>query len=154
MRNKINFLSTRPWLWKGTREDIKSPGRACLIAPLFALAPPLAFILCIGAYRLIVLGNLELGNNQGWLTLLFGGGMTLAISYGVTILVGLPWFLALSWIGWGGLLPVISASVFPLFYIWSDSMVRGRQAPIGFYLFFLVCGLLPATIFWKIIRKP
>lgn len=153
MQNKMKFIRTRPWLWKGTWADFHSPELACLVAPLYALAPPLALALCIWAYRLVTTGNLDLGNEFGLAVLLYGG-MILAISYGVTIIVGLPWFLALSRVGWAGLIPVASGSIFPLFYIWAASRTKGSPAPLVMYLFFFVCGLLPATMFWKIIRKP
>jgi len=141
-------MKGRTWLWKGTRNDVRRPILACAIAPLFALVPSVPiFILALNR------GALANSYYHG-LDVAFYAGMVLLISYGMTVLVGLPWFLFLSKEGVAGFLPVVSASLLPLCFVWIAAHAKGQDVPLVTYLFFLVTGLTASTAFWKIVRTP
>ena len=81
------------------------------------------------------------------------GLFTVGISYGTTLVIGLPWFFALARRGYAGLIPVMLSSVVPPLLVLLRA--RGHQyTDTGMYVkLFLMCGLLISAGYWKIARS-
>lgn len=137
------MLKNPPWLWQGTWGEIESPIRALLLAPLFSLLPAIPWIL----------SNIVRGSAQ-FESIFFFSGFILLIAYGTTLAIGIPWFLILSRIGYGGLIPVASSSIVPLIMVYALQRMNPQANFASAYLLFLACGITVSTAFWKLARTP
>lgn len=129
------------WLWRGSLDDVKNGMKAFLIAPIFALVPVIP-MLTLSLYR----GT----------TLLTGAlafcAFTLLFSYGITLIIGLPWYYILAWRNRAGLLPVMAASSVPFAWVFIQSLSRHDGRSFFAYMLFTSAGLAVSGAYWKIAR--
>ena len=144
----MRHTSKHDWLWRGSSSDIRGLPRACAIAPLFVL------ILCLPILLFWVANPSGRANNFQDTTPLIFCGLALLISYGMTIVVGLPWFLFLSREGFAGFLPTLFPSVLPLCFVWAAAHAQRANNYLWGHLYLLACGLAPAVAFWWLARMP
>ena len=136
------MLKKYPWIWKGDWSDIGSVLKAFLIAPIFILLPatPLLFYLH-GAG----------GGGKGFI--IFGCGLALLNSYFVTLVIGIPWFLLLSRLGYAGIVPFASISIVPFLFMYAKMPGRSHEGMLYSLLLGVACALSVCKAFWRVARK-
>ena len=79
---------------------------------------------------------------------------TLIISYGATLIIGMPWFLALSWLGIAGLVPTMLGSLLPIVGWHLLTRTQPDGSTLLTYLYALLCGTAVSAAYWKLARTP
>lgn len=141
-KTDIGSSGRRSWLFYGARAEMVSPIRAFLVAPLLALVPTV-FILVVKTAG---------GSGFRWDVVLAIILLALLIAYATTLMIVVPWYLALTRFGLAGLVPMMVSSVLAPVFVFLRA--HGHQyTDTGFYAaLFFVCGMLISAGFWKIAR--